>query len=67
MVVDCHHVACMCVCVILKKSFLEDWDFFQNWEKIHLPNFIGYGAEFRPLTKQKKNPWCYIMTINHKT
>ena len=60
MVVDCHHVACVCGdwMKILKKNWGGgggggDLDFFQNWEKSHL-NSIGKGPNSGPWEHPKK-------------
>ena len=50
MVVDCHHIACVCG----ERIKISIWDIFQNWVKSHL-NSIGNGAKFR-LFRTKKNP-----------
>ena len=63
-VVECHHVACVCVDNqnenpnLQTKNyffFLRIWICFKIGKKNHL-NSIGNGAEFRPLRTQKKIP-----------
>ena len=48
MVIDCHCVACVVLCVVTEKKsliFFLRLGFFQNWEKSHLIS-IGTEAEF---------------------
>ena len=59
MVVECHHVACVCVYgdwmkILKKKIFFKIVIFFQNWEKGHPNSILGKGRISAP---ENKNPF----------